>query len=956
VSEIVVRWGAGELPTGTGTAPALSQLQWEGLYTRLENGAGSSGAVRPLVAVLAATTPLRPDGPLPIAVARFDYSVPGDPAEHETFFAAALLHDQWGLAQPTYRGRTVPFLVSDAFFLGAAPPDSVELDPGDGGGFRAVTPDTPLTATYADFAAVTATLRCTYGPDTRTAAFTVTLSDQPAAPVPDQTIALSGACGNTGSAWVYLAKGASKLTHPLIMVEGFPGGHPPDYLYDTLDQQGTATALRAAGYDVVIVGLNQGMDKVQRNADVLVDCIRKVRTSTNQPLVVGGTSMGGLISRYALLAMEARMEPHGAAVFLTIDTPHRGTYTSLAAQWFVQSFLAHLPALGAYAALLDSPANQQFDLWWLHDGAVQTSRLRDELMSDFAELGDWPKLPRKLAVSAGRGDGLRTAAAGAQVMSWSGEPWVTAELHALADHAPQTIGEGTWFDAVPPALPALTFDGGIAWEGAPGGQEPYNGQVAAIAQGVGCGTVTHELDSICTVPTISALGLDQDPFAPVPPPGSGASPFDDYACSADNEPHLTITPEVSAWLLTTLGSPPTSEAGPTVDFNPHDPAFLADPYPTYAHYREEQPVLWVPLYGSDWMFRYADCQTILQSTDVWLKNPPQGWPQNPGPYGVMASFPQGLFASDPPLHTQLRSILEPMFDEAIKTAPALAAEFAAPLLAAARQQGRMELIQDYALPLPSSVLFTLLGIPNEAGILWPALIQWQAAIAAAHDITQSLSVRAGGATCSMALNTYFEGLLLANRAKPAQGLFAQICDAFANAGLSNQEVQMCAVDFLVAGYLSTTFIIGTGVRNLLLNPEQLAALRADPTLMPGALEEMLRMDGPVQVIDRYAAVDTEIDGRPYPQNAKVTAVVGAADHDPSVFADPEAFLIQRTNESHMAFGAGIHYCIGAPLVRLVGPVALQALLTEFPNLALAGDPQWQTDPYLRAVTNLPLSF
>jgi cytochrome P450 len=390
-------------------------------------------------------------------------------------------------------------------------------------------------------------------------------------------------------------------------------------------------------------------------------------------------------------------------------------------------------------------------------------------------------------------------------------------------------------------------------------------------------------------------------------------------------------------------------------FNPHDPAFLADPYPTYAHFRDEDPIYPVALYKSDWMFRYADCQTILTSTDIWVKNPPGGWPPNPGPYGAMRNFPLGLFASDPPLHTQLRSILEPMFDDAIKTAPALAEQFAGPLLAAAAQQGRMELVQDYALPLPSSVLFTLLGIPNDPGV-WPALIMWQAAIAAAHDITQSIGVRATGATCSMALNSYFEALLLANEAKPAQGLFAQICDAFAGAGLSNQEVQMCAVDFLVAGYLSTTFIIGTGIRNLLLNPEQLAALRADPSLMPGAVEEMLRMDGPVQVIDRYAAVDTEIDGRPYKQNAKVTAVVGSGDHDPSVFTDPEKFLIQRTTEDHMAFGAGIHYCIGAPLVRLVAPVALQMLLAKFPNLALDGVPQWQTDPYLRAVTNLPLRF
>jgi cytochrome P450 len=390
-------------------------------------------------------------------------------------------------------------------------------------------------------------------------------------------------------------------------------------------------------------------------------------------------------------------------------------------------------------------------------------------------------------------------------------------------------------------------------------------------------------------------------------------------------------------------------------FNPHDPAFLADPYPTYANFREQDPIYTVPLYQSDWMFRYADCQTILTSTDVWIKNPPAGFPRGYGPYGAMANFPLGLFSSDPPLHTQLRGILEPMFDQAIQSAPALAEQLAGPLLAAAKQHGRMELISDYALPLPSSVLFTLLGIPNDPGV-WSGLITWQAAIAAAHDITQSAAVRGSGATCSMALNAYFEGLLLADEAAPAPGLFAQIVKAFASAGLRPQEVQMCAVDFLVAGYLSTTFIIGTGVRNLLLNPDQLAALRADPALMAGAIEEMLRMDGPVQVIDRYAAVDTEIDGRPYKQNSKVTAVVGSGDHDPSVFPDPEKFLIQRTGEAHMAFGDGIHYCIGAPLVRLVAPVALQMLLAEFPNLALDGVPQWQTDPYLRAVTNLPLRF
>jgi cytochrome P450 len=390
-------------------------------------------------------------------------------------------------------------------------------------------------------------------------------------------------------------------------------------------------------------------------------------------------------------------------------------------------------------------------------------------------------------------------------------------------------------------------------------------------------------------------------------------------------------------------------------FNPHDARFLADPFPTYAQFRESDPIYPVALYQSDWLFRYADCQTVLTGTDVWLKNSPKGGSAPYGPYGMMGNFPQGLFASDPPVHTTLRGILQPMFDEAIKSGPALAQQFAGPLLAKAAQHGRLELITDYALPLPASVLFTLLGIPNNPGV-WSGLITWQAAVAAAHDITQSVSVRGTGATCSMALNSFFEGMLLANHAAPGEGLFAQMCQTFEEAGLSPQEVQMCAVDFLIAGYLSTTFIIGTGIRRLLSNPDQLAALRADPSLIAGALEEMLRFDGPVQVIDRYAAVDTELAGKAYAAGAKVTAVVGAADHDPSVFADPDKFLITRTDESHMSFGAGIHTCIGAPLVRLVAPVALELLLAAFPNLALDGEPQWQTDPYLRAVTNLPLRF
>ncbi len=390
-------------------------------------------------------------------------------------------------------------------------------------------------------------------------------------------------------------------------------------------------------------------------------------------------------------------------------------------------------------------------------------------------------------------------------------------------------------------------------------------------------------------------------------------------------------------------------------FNPHDPAFLADPYPTYANFRDQAPVfLMPPPYASTWLFAYAECEQVLTATEVWLKNPPSGRSGGYGPYEMMASFPPGLFSSDPPLHTQLRSILEPLFDQAIETAPAIAAKIAEPLLAAAADHGRIELIADYALPLPSGVLFTLLGIPNDPGV-WAGLTSWTGAIAAAHDITQSASVRGAGATCSMAVNSFFEGMLVADRTKPAPGLFAEICQAFASAGLSPQQVQMCATDFLVAGYLSTTFLIGTGVRNLLSNPDQLQALRDQPALIAGAVEEMLRFDAPAQLADRFAATDTELSGRSFKAGAKVTAVLGSADRDPTMFTDPDQFLLTRESK-HLSFGAGIHYCIGAPLVRLVAPVAFEMLLAAFPSLSLDGVPQWQTDPYLRAATNLPLKF
>ncbi|MCW3069369.1 MAG: cytochrome [Solirubrobacterales bacterium] len=580
---ILVWWGA-PLPDGSPGGPSLQQPGWEFDYMRLECGALAPGIVRPLPELLALLTGRRPDGPLPLALARFRYAVPsaalldrvhravaegrplrnpppsikGEIEVREAFLCCGLLHEQWGRAMPAYRGRRVPFLLTPALLLsnpGVSPPDSVEIDPGDGQGFRAIEPETPLEVDYPGGGAANVALRCHYGTEILQASFTLSLSDEPPAPPPDEQWPLKAPCGNTGTAHVYRARGAAEVRHPLVIVEGFPGGHPADYLYETLNQQATAEALRDAGYDVVIVGLDQGADAIERNAEVLIECIRAANQRTDEPLVVGGVSMGGLVSRLALLRMEHDGERHNACVFLTIDTPHAGSYTSLGAQWFVHAFAPHLPGLAAEAWLLDSPANQQFVLWWLHGGTVQTSPLREAFIKELSELGDYPQLPRRLAISCGRGDGAASERAGIRTLDWSAEPWLAVALHALTGTGQQTLGEGHWFLAAQQALVPLHFKDGVAWDVAPGGQDFYNAQVAAIASGTGCGTVKHALDESCQVPTVSALDLNTGPFSAVPAPGSGASPFQDYACAEANYQHLTITPKLSAWLLSTLGPP-----------------------------------------------------------------------------------------------------------------------------------------------------------------------------------------------------------------------------------------------------------------------------------------------------------------------------------------------------------------------------------------------------------------
>ncbi len=584
-SGLLAWWGRAVLPDGQPGASSLSQPQFEGLYGVLQQAALAPGAVPSLLALKAPTVAMRPDGEVPVALVNLAYSTwrnkfaarldqaaalgsclaePTPPLRdvidtRRVFMAAPLLHDQWGQAVPAFRGSTVTFAFDARFMVQAAgqqPPAQFEFDAGDGRGYQTVQLGGTARASYGTATSAACSVRVVVNGQALAAAFSLPLSAQPAAPVPSETWALQAANGSTGAAFVYLGAGHQQLTHPLIMAEGFPGGYASDYLYDMLNQHGTAAALRAAGYDLVILGFGNGMARIEANAEVAQACIEQAMQRTPNALVVGGVSMGGLVTRLALASMESRGQPHQTRTFLTIDTPHAGSHTSLAVQWFAQFFKTASPTAALLAALLDSPANQQFVTRCLVAGQPIESPLRTALLKTLNALGNYPQQPQRLAVACGAGDGCAVLAPGALMLNWHGSAFAQAELHALAAGGePALLASGYSLLADGRTAAPLFAADSQPWEGAPGGQNQYNLVAATIARSLALGEVAVPAPQVCTVPTVSALDLRSGPFEPVPPPGSGASPFHDYISCETNQMHLQFTPAVSRWLIDRLGDP-----------------------------------------------------------------------------------------------------------------------------------------------------------------------------------------------------------------------------------------------------------------------------------------------------------------------------------------------------------------------------------------------------------------
>jgi pimeloyl-[acyl-carrier protein] synthase len=392
-----------------------------------------------------------------------------------------------------------------------------------------------------------------------------------------------------------------------------------------------------------------------------------------------------------------------------------------------------------------------------------------------------------------------------------------------------------------------------------------------------------------------------------------------------------------------------------ISFNPMDPEFLADPYPTYHRLRTEDPVHYSPL--DFWVLtRYEDVVAVLRDPR-FVKEPLAAFIA--ARFGVTVPVGMGLsmLDRDPPDHTRLRSLVSKAFTpRVVEGLRPRIQRIVDDLITRAEQAGSMDLIEEFAYPIPVNVICEMLGVPVEDHERFKG---WSLDIARGLDSVllppeSDIPRRSGAAR--HALSDYFRGLIAERRAAPRGDLLSALIAAEeAGDKLSEDELLATCILLLIAGHETTVNLIGNGTLALLRHPAELRRLRENPGLIGSAVEELLRYDGPVQRTARIPSTDVTIGGRTIPMGAMVMPFIGAADRDPACFPHPDRLDLARADNRHIAFGLGIHFCLGAPLARVEGQIAIGTLVRRLPKLALDVDqPEYRQSLTLRGLKALPV--
>jgi pimeloyl-[acyl-carrier protein] synthase len=390
-----------------------------------------------------------------------------------------------------------------------------------------------------------------------------------------------------------------------------------------------------------------------------------------------------------------------------------------------------------------------------------------------------------------------------------------------------------------------------------------------------------------------------------------------------------------------------------------DPSVLADPYPLYKKLRETDPVHWDPYLHAWVVTGYQDCITVLHKFSAdRTPNPEQikamGIEQLAPIAQVMTK--QMLFM-DAPTHTRLRKLCSVAFtSRRIETMRAHIAEIAETLIARALPKGKIDLIADFAAPLPAIVTAEMLGVPTDDH---EQLKSWSADFAEMLGNFQHNPDRAARVLKSVEeMQAYFRAAIREQERLPREGLIHSLMTAEVDgARLTEEEIIANTIVTMVGGQETTTNLIGNGMLTLLRNPTALAQLRDDPAIIETAVEELLRYESPSQHTARIAPEDCELGGKRIKKRDAVMAVMAAGNRDPSRFADPDTIDLLRQDNRHLAFGWAAHFCFGAPLARMEGQIAFTALLNRLKDIALP--PQlltWRENLGLRGLKALNATF
>ena len=396
----------------------------------------------------------------------------------------------------------------------------------------------------------------------------------------------------------------------------------------------------------------------------------------------------------------------------------------------------------------------------------------------------------------------------------------------------------------------------------------------------------------------------------------------------------------------------------TVSFDLVAPDVVADPYPYFAEARAVAPVQWHDGLGMWLTFTHAAANAVLRTRTlgrIWVPR----WPDVPMPAFELIHR-NSLLENEPPVHTRLRRLVAGAFArghvERLRPRVAQMAEALADDLADAGADGSpVDLIAHYAEPLPVQVIAELLGVPEDDRHL---LRPWSNAIVKMYEYGVTDEQREAAERASADFVAYLRELLVERRREPREDLLTSLLAETDSDGarLTEDELVTTCTLLLNAGHEATVNVVGNGVTALLRHDDQLAALRADDALVEPAVEELIRFDSPLQLFERTAIADTEVAGVVVEKGTKIAALLGAANRDPDVFPRADDFDVTRADNPHLGFGAGIHFCVGAPLARVELQTSLRTLLRRFPRLALAELPRRRPEFVIRGVEALHVTL